>query len=291
MSTIDSYFSETALAQYQANVTDRRRVALDGIWMVEVDQPAGDYPDPPIPELVVYHDLGHMRGRCDFGAGPFTVRPGQVGVVAPMTATSIVCDNRTQVRVLAIPASRIAAWVQNDLNCDAVDLGSLHAGGFNNVLVERLLGGLWSQAATGYSDGQLLADAAVLTLWGELLRQARTPVPKAARGGLAPWQVRRCIEYLNSCANENVGLEQLATLVGLSPFHFARAFKLSTGVPPYRYQLSVRIEKAKTLLEDTDASITDIALDVGYESSQALARLFRREVGVSPSDYRRQRAR
>ncbi len=106
---------------------------------------------------------------------------------------------------------------------------------------------------------------------------------------MAPWQVRRCIEYLTEHASENIGLEQLAALVGLSPFHFARAFKYSTGVPPHRYQLQVRIEKAKLLLEMTEAPVTEIAFDVGYESSQALARLFRREIGVSPSNYRRQR--
>jgi AraC family transcriptional regulator len=131
----------------------------------------------------------------------------------------------------------------------------------------------------------------VLTLWGELLRQARNPVPKSIRGGLAPWQVRRCEEYLNAHANTNVGLEHLASLVGLSPFHFARAFKQSTGVPPHQYLLSVRIEKAKALLSTTDANVTTIAFEVGYESSQALARLFRREVGLSPSDYRRQRSK
>jgi AraC family transcriptional regulator len=113
--------------------------------------------------------------------------------------------------------------------------------------------------------------------------------PGLFRGGLAPWQTRRCTEYLAEHASHDVGLEQLAALVGLSPFHFARAFKRSTGLPPHRYQLNLRIARAKELLETTDAPVTEIAFDVGYESSQALARLFRREVGLSPSDYRRVR--
>ncbi|NJS15771.1 MAG: helix-turn-helix transcriptional regulator, partial [Sphingopyxis sp.] len=79
-----------------------------------------------------------------------------------------------------------------------------------------------------------------------------------------------------------------ASLAGLSPFHFARAFKQTIGVPPHRYQLNARIAKAKALLEVSDATVTTIAFEVGYESSQALARVFRREVGISPSNYRRQ---
>ncbi len=169
----------------------------------------------------------------------------------------------------------------------ALDLGRLHATGFKNVLIEQLLDRLWTEAAEDEETSPLQTDAVLMTLWGELLREARKPLNPYARGGLAPWQARRCTEYLNDHANENVGLEQLAALVGLSPFNFARAFKQSTGVPPHRYQLNVRIEKAKALLEMTNAPVTEIAFDVGYESSQALARLFRREVGMSPSDYRR----
>ena len=168
------------------------------------------------------------------------------------------------------------------------DLGRLHATGFKNVLIEQLLDRLWADAADHSAASRLQADAALLTLWAELLRESRKPLQIRARGGLAPWQARRCIEYLNDRASENVGLEQLASLAGLSPFHFARAFKQTIGVPPHRYQLNARIAKAKALLEVSDATVTTIAFEVGYESSQALARVFRREVGISPSNYRRQ---
>lgn len=133
---------------------------------------------------------------------------------------------------------------------------------------------------------KLLWDSYSVLLAHALLNSIGEPA-HLVRGGLAPWQVRRCTDFLHEHAAENVGLEQLAALIGLSPFHFARAFKHSTGLPPHRYQLNLRIAHAKALLEETDAPVTDIAFKVGYESSQALARLFRREVGMSPSDYRR----
>jgi AraC family transcriptional regulator len=141
----------------------------------------------------------------------------------------------------------------------------------------------------GGSASSLFVDAALLTLWRELLREAQAPRPGPARGGLAPWQARRCTEYLQDHIDENVGLEQLAAIIGLSPFHFARAFRQSTGMPPHRYQLTLRMTQARRMLATTDASVTEIAFAVGYQSSQALARLFRSEMGVSPSDYRRGR--
>jgi AraC family transcriptional regulator len=289
MTAPDSYFSDQTAANFQEHVTDRRMVASDGIWMIEVDQPPGDFPDPPIPELVLQQDLGRCRAECDFGAGRFAFQPGHLGVVAPMTATSILCHNQHQIRVLAVPVHRIAGWMEGEPRPGNIDLGHLHSGPFKNLLIEQLLERLRRESSVEFKQGQLFADAAVLTIWAELLRHARLPTARIFRGGLAPWQARRCIEYLNAHASEHVGLEQLAALVSLSPFHFARAFKHTTGVPPHRYQLNLRIARARELLETTDASVTEIAFDVGYESSQALARLFRREVGLSPSDYRRVR--
>lgn len=76
----------------------------------------------------------------------------------------------------------------------------------------------------------------------------------------------------------------------ISPWYFARAFKHTTGLPPHRYQLMVRINCAKDLLSQTRLPITKIAERVGYGSSQTLARAFRNEVGTSPLEYRRHNA-
>jgi AraC family transcriptional regulator len=111
---------------------------------------------------------------------------------------------------------------------------------------------------------------------------------QSARGGLAPWQVRRTTEFLAGNLAEEVGLEALAALAQLSPFHFARAFKRSTGLPPHRYQLRLRLERAQALLTGSDLPVTEIAARVGYDAPQTLARLFQRELGVSPTEYRRQ---
>ena len=92
-------------------------------------------------------------------------------------------------------------------------------------------------------------------------------------------------------ADVDLTLAQLASSVGLSPFHFCRAFKQSVGVAPHRYQMMLRAERARCLLEATDRCVTDIAFEAGYGSSQALARVFRREFGVSPSEYRATRRR
>jgi AraC family transcriptional regulator len=87
---------------------------------------------------------------------------------------------------------------------------------------------------------------------------------------------------------EDFSLEQLAALAGLSKFHFHRLFKSAVGESPSHYHLNLRMHEAKRLLRETKQSVMAIALDVGYANPSHFAQLFRRETGLSPSDYRRQ---
>ncbi|MFO6448378.1 helix-turn-helix domain-containing protein [Erythrobacter sp. NE805] len=124
-------------------------------------------------------------------------------------------------------------------------------------------------------------------LWRLLLLTGKAREPDLARGGLAPWQARRTTEYIADNLDRRVTLEELATVARLSPFHFARAFARTVGMPPYRYQRKLRMEKACELLATSGMRIIDIALAVGYESPQALARVFQAAHGVTPSEWRR----
>jgi AraC family transcriptional regulator len=267
------------------HVQERRAVTSTPIWMFDLIQPAGDFPDPPMNEMMIIQDMRNSRALCDFGAGRFKFDPGSISVVPCRSATAITADNAHNIRVLGFHPDRLNSWAEVDEA--RTDLGHLHATAIQSQFVHQLLHRIWNAGTVNGEATSLYSDAALLTLWADLMRQAELPLVGFARGGLASWQVRRCTEYLNENVSENVGLEKLAALVGLSSFHFARAFKQSIGMPPHRYQLGLRIAQAKALLETTDAPVTQIAFDVGYESSQALARLFRREVGLSPSDYRR----
>jgi AraC family transcriptional regulator len=105
--------------------------------------------------------------------------------------------------------------------------------------------------------------------------------------GLAPLAKRRSIEAMRTRMAEDLSLDQLAAEAGLSVFHFARMFKQSVGVPPRVYLTQLRMEKATELLQSTELSVTEIAQEVGYSSSQVLARIFLKHYHRSPTEYRR----
>jgi AraC family transcriptional regulator len=88
---------------------------------------------------------------------------------------------------------------------------------------------------------------------------------------------------------EDFSLDRIAAQAGLSKFHFQRLFKSAMGVTPSRYHINLRMNLARRLLRETKKSVVDIALEVGYANPSHFAQLFRRETGLSPSDYRRQR--
>jgi len=124
-------------------------------------------------------------------------------------------------------------------------------------------------------------------LWRMLLLTAGKRRGEEARGGLASWQAKRTTEYLADNIERRVSLDELAAIARLSPFHFARAFAKTVGMPPYRYQQKLRLDRACELLARSDMRIIDVALAVGYESPQALARVFTQAHGISPSQWRR----
>jgi AraC family transcriptional regulator len=105
-------------------------------------------------------------------------------------------------------------------------------------------------------------------------------------GGLARAHEQRIIEFVDANLNADIGLADLAGVIGLSRFHFVRSFKKTTGVAPYQYLLRRRIERARVLLRQGGTSIGEIALAVGFNSAARFNRAFRRICGTTPSAYR-----
>lgn len=110
------------------------------------------------------------------------------------------------------------------------------------------------------------------------------------RGGLTGAQERRIRELLEASIASDVSLTSLALECGLSTRHFARAFQQSLGMPPHRYLLKLRVERARALLEGTSNSLLDVALESGFSDQSHFTRVFRASTGVTPSTWRRKRS-
>ncbi|WP_157017372.1 AraC family transcriptional regulator [Mesorhizobium xinjiangense] len=280
------WYSEGHLASYVRTMKSAGGI----LHLLEAAQPAGDMSAPAVPDIVLNQDLlGGTRVSGDLGGGRFDVRSrqGDLFLAAPSFANTVIVDTAYEIRSLSFP---LAQW-QSVLDEAAdgrfpVDYQKLCAGAFASPTIRSAIRNLWALCDEEGAPSRLLAQAAGCEILAELCRLGGAPFGQV-KGGLAHWAERRCLDLLRSRLSEDISLDELAAEAQLSPFHFARMFKQSVGVPPRVYLTRLRMEKACELLEHTDLPITEIALEVGYASNQVLARVFVKHMRVSPSDYRR----
>jgi transcriptional regulator GlxA family with amidase domain len=114
----------------------------------------------------------------------------------------------------------------------------------------------------------------------------RLPVTTYIRGGLPPRALRRVREHIEAHLEETISIDGLAGIVGLSKYHFARAFKQSAGLSPHNYLVQRRVRRVQELLADTDLTLSEIAFACGFSNQSHCARRFRERVGITPSSYR-----
>jgi len=134
-----------------------------------------------------------------------------------------------------------------------------------------------------------LRDAS--TLLGTEPSRSRVDAPKPdiqyRPGGLATWQAKRALEYIETHLGAKMAIEEMAEVVALSKSHFSRAFKCSLGSSPMAYVGARRVERAKVMMTSSRERLTDIALACGFADQSHLNRYFRRVVGTSPGLWRR----
>lgn len=257
--------------------------------ILESAQPEGGVLHPAVPELVLVQTLEpSTRTRGDIGWGRFDVQPrkGTLFLAAPEIGTTVEVGSNHRIRYLSFP---LAQWqavfdeaVDGKLSMDGLQIDR---GVFESPNIRLAIGRLWGLCDDEGAPSRLLARSAGCEILAELCRLSGGSTAPA-KGGLAPWILKRCLDYMHAHMSDDPCLDELAAEAQLSPFHFARMFKQNTGVPPRVYLTRIRMEKACELLGRTDMSVTQIALEVGYASSQAFARAFLKERNMTPTAFR-----
>jgi AraC family transcriptional regulator len=106
------------------------------------------------------------------------------------------------------------------------------------------------------------------------------------QGGLQIRQLRKVEDHVREHVAEDLSVKGLAELVELSPFHFSRVFKKTTGMSLLQFVTRERITRAQQLMRETSRSIIDVALEVGYTSPSHFTKVFRRVTAVAPNEFR-----
>jgi AraC family transcriptional regulator len=258
--------------------------------VAEVIHPLDDFALPALPRHVLVINLGspselqeHLVGRQG------RLETGNLVILPAGAPTSWHLEREGEVRHLHLYLSstliqKIAASA--DINPDRVEIIDT-LGVFDPQVEAIALSLLWELRSDGLG-GKLYVESLATILGIHLLRHhSSVKQPSPSRPvGLTRTTLRPAIAYIEEHLASDLSLSDIAAVVHLSPYHFARLFKESIGVPPHQYVIGRRVERAKLLLSTTNWSLTTIAHTVGFAHESHLALHFKRLTGLTPRSYR-----
>ena len=142
------------------------------------------------------------------------------------------------------------------------------------------------------AQSELYADTVAHMLAVHLVRRHGVVKPQEERGrgaALSARNLRQLGDHVREHIQEPISLDALAAVAGLSPYHFLRMFRRTTGKTPNEFVIGLRLARAAHLLRHTRWTVAHVASEVGYQSVRHFTLLFRREMGCPPAEYARRR--
>lgn len=219
-----------------------------------------------------YRTIGKRTSSAEGAVGQvFIYAPGELVRVSAEGICSII-----QVR-LRLERLRAVALEDHGIDADFSDIAS-HDGGTDLVLSGLLCQAVQHPASSEESERIVVARLLARAGWGK--------PTSSIRGGIAPARLRRVTDLVEARL-DNVTLGTMAAEAAMSPFHFARSFKTTTGRAPWSYVVERRIARAVVLLADPELPLSDVAQRTGFASASHLVATVRKRLLITPDRLRR----
>jgi AraC family transcriptional regulator len=221
------------------------------------------------------------------------VRRGDVSVVPAGLESEWWWDGKEVDRLHTYLDPALLREMAAEAGADPERLEVVNSVAVRDPLLEQTGMYLLEELASGGLASRLYAESLAQVLAVHLLRRhsslGRGPSQRLdpERGGrLSEASLRAVIDYVGDNLSGDLSVAEIAAVANLSPYHFARAFKRTTGLSPHRYVVRQRIERAKELLRNTDLPVGEVAKRSGFASPSHFTQQFRRIIGVVPSALR-----
>jgi AraC family transcriptional regulator len=264
---------------------DTHAVILDGSLETGFDFPARS-------PIIMFNLKGSTRveWRRAGRYSRFQTKPGDILITPPGDRHSLRTYLPVEVLAGLIDSKRLETlaereWQPSPATVEVVETFNKNDGDLWN-LGRRLADHLRAPVSGSRLYAETLnTQIAIHLLWN----YSSLPRPSEDRPEpLADQRLRRVIDYIHGTLGDDVSLDALAEVAGLSPNYFLVAFKQATGRTPHRYVIEQRIAKACDLLHNPRSSITEVSLAVGFSSQSHLTEVFRRYMKTTPAAYRKE---
>jgi AraC family transcriptional regulator len=259
-----------------------------GIVLEQCYYPAGEYTFPVESALTIclYQGLPSRLEQIRNGQTHSSVVPqGGVQVVPTGTESTWRHPNGAD-KLRLLLSTELLQQVATDLHQKRVEI--LDQFSIQDSRIEHISLALLAELAAGGSSGRLYGEGLTTALAAHII-SSYSSTPRLLREitrGLPASLLRRIVSVIEDRLDEDLGLAELASEVGLSPSHFSSLFRKTTGLSPHQYIVQRRVERARTLLTATKLSISEIATMVGFYDQSHLTHQMQRVLGVTPKYLR-----
>ena len=214
---------------------------------------------------------------------------GSITLVPAGTEASVRSSGHKDELHVFLNQGLVARVAEEEFGLDPARLIIAPIDGLDLPQFRAILGAVENELTTGCTGGRLMADSLANLLAVQVIRHIQSPRQPArgSDGTLPRGRLRAVVDYIEAHLDAGLTLEQLAEVARVSPFHFARQFKAATGLPPYQYVITRRVDRAKQLMyEGIDLSLAEVAAHVGFSDQSQFSHHFKRVLGVTPGQFR-----
>jgi AraC family transcriptional regulator len=273
-------------------IVSSREQAWNKIQLAHYCQPAFCIPE----HIPAYHGICinagkavNLKQQVDGKIEVVDSVPGEVGIYPAFLSQSFAWDNEAEFLLIDLEPILIKQLGEELYGCDRVELIP-QLNSLFDPLIQQISLALKTTLETDGLGSRLYVESMANALSVHLLSRysSRNSKIQPYKGKLSQQQLKLIIDYIYNHLNEDLSLLELASIVQLSEYHFARLFKHTTGIAPHQYHIQCRIERAKQLLLQKDKTLVEIAQTVGFSSQGHLNYHFKRRVGVTPKQFLQQ---
>ncbi|HKX30239.1 MAG TPA: helix-turn-helix transcriptional regulator [Blastocatellia bacterium] len=269
----------------EAVIASSRDLGWHSIRVLHVRYPNCELELPPLENHCVILSLG------PHGSPPHSLSPDTLAIV-PAGAPFRLLTSRPQEALHLYLSPQFVQQTAEICHLNHGQIAIEPQVGIRDEHLSSLAMSLFHELNEENAAGELYADSVAFVIALQLIRRySSLNGIRISKGGMAPQKLRRAIEYIGDHLDQEQGiaLPMVAEEVGMSYYHFSRAFKQSMGLSPINYVTRRRMERAQRLLIETEMPIAEIALKAGFSSQSHFTTSFRRLAGITPSSFRKHR--
>jgi AraC family transcriptional regulator len=265
--------------------------AWDGGLLEEYSVAAGELPLRRYDNILIHLQTGAAARHVWRGAGKLyntVAHTGSLHLLPPGAERSLVQHDQTDCTVLSLKPAFISGSLEGSLPGERLELVEKLA--FEDNQIQRLMNALHAETKAGAPTGKLFGQSVfnALAIYLAQRYSASCPRLRSPRGGVPRARLKRVLDYIGANLDTDLSLLVLAEIAEMNLYYFARLFKQSTRLSPHRYVLDQRIKRAKELLHNSQMTVFEVSMRTGFTDQAHFTKVFRRLVGVTPTEYRAQ---